>query len=262
MAADDARALPADLPPQLLQMDPEMFRRRFGRAWTFEVVDAYDVNPRMRRVVYTAPDLEELSYKPGQEIIMLLPGEDGPERRHYTIRSLDRAAGRLDVDFVLHGDSPAGRYCRAAKAGDKLTVLGPRGRHVLKDGADWRLFIGDETAIPAIFGMLETLPQGAPATALIEISGDVDKQALKSEGDVKLVWLARDAPAGQSDVLAKAVEELQLPAGTGHVYTLGETAIIRRIRQGLIARGVPKEAISAEGYWRPGRIGGHEHVDD
>jgi NADPH-dependent ferric siderophore reductase len=151
---------------------------------------------------------------------------------------------------------------RGAKAGDKLTVLGPRGRHVLKDGADWRLFIGDETAIPAILGMLETLPKGAPATALIEISGEVDKQPLKTDGDVNLVWLVRDAPAGQSDVLARAVEGFALPSGVGHVYTLGETSIIRRIRQGLIARGVPKETISAEGYWRPGRIGGHEHVDD
>lgn len=262
MAADDARALPADMPPFFQSMDPDLFRRRFGRAWTFEVVDAYDVNPRMRRVVYTAPDLGELEYKPGQEIIMLLPGEDGPERRHYTIRSLDKANRRLDVDFVLHGDSPAGRYCREARAGDQLTVLGPRGRHVLKDGADWRLFVGDETAIPAILGMLEILPKGAAATAFIEISGKVDEQALTTEGNVDLIWVVRDAPAGQSDVLARAVEGFKLPAGVGHAYTLGETSIIRRIRQGLIARGVPKENISAEGYWRPGRVGGHEHVDD
>jgi len=254
--------LPAGLPPFFATMDPEMFRKRFNRAWTFEVVDAYDVAPRMRRVVFTTADLDQLNYKAGQEIIMMLPGRDGPERRHYTIRSLDRSKQTLDVDFVLHGDSPAGRYCRAAKAGDTLTVLGPRGRHIIRDGADWRLFVGDESAIPAIFGMLESLPAGAKATAFIEISGEVDKQPLVTAADVDLVWLLRDAPAGQSKVLATAAAGFAFPSGEGHVYTLGETSIIRQVRQSLIARGLPKQNISAEGYWRPGRIGGHEHVDD
>jgi len=207
--------------------------------------------------------LDELNYKPGQEIIMMLPGDDGPERRHYTIRSLDRAKNTVEVDFVLHGDSPAGNYCRTVKPGDTLPVLGPRGRHVIKDGADWRLFVGDESAIPAIFGMLEILPAGAKATVFIEVGDDGDKQDLKTEADVTLNWIVRDAPAGQSKVLAQAVAGFDLPAsGVGHAYTLGETSIIRQVRQSLIARGLPKESISAEGYWRPGRIGGHEHVDD
>lgn len=254
--------LPAELQKIFESMGPEMFRKRFNRAWTFQVVDAFDVTPRMRRVVFTAEDLDALDYRPGQEIIMLLPVDGGVERRHYTIRSLDRARKMLDVDFVLHGDSPAGRYCRSAKPGDTVTVLGPRGRHVLREGADWRLFVGDESAIPAIFGMLEILSPGEKATALIEISGEVDKQPLNTAGDVDLVWLVRDAPAGQSKVLADAASGFTIPEGEGHAYTLGETSIIRQVRQGLIARGLPKQNVSSEGYWRPGRIGGHEHVDD
>jgi NADPH-dependent ferric siderophore reductase len=261
MAAETS-TLPADLPPFFKTMDPEMFRKRFNRAWRLEVVDAFDVSPRMRRVLYTAPDMGELNYKPGQEIIMMLPTEAGPERRHYTIRSIDRDTGRLAVDFVLHGDSPAGRYCREAKPGDALTVLGPRGRHVIRDGADWRLFVGDESAIPAIFGMLEILPAGAKATAIIEIGSETDKQPLETAAEVELIWVMRDAPAGQSKVLAQAAEAFEFPQGEGHAYTLGETSIIRQVRQGLIARGLPKQNISAEGYWRPGRVGGHEHVDD
>ena len=35
---------------------------------------------------------------------------------------------------------------------------------------------------------------------------------------------------------------------------------MRAQRQGLIARGLPKTQIAAEGYWRPGRVGGHDHV--
>ena len=31
---------------------------------------------------------------------------------------------------------------------------------------------------------------------------------------------------------------------------------------GLIARGLTRDQIYSEGYWRPGRIGGHDHVNE
>lgn len=33
-------------------------------------------------------------------------------------------------------------------------------------------------------------------------------------------------------------------------------------RRHLIARGLTRAQISPEGYWRPGRVGGHDHVED
>lgn len=252
------------LPERYATMDPELFRRRFGRGWQLQVVEAFDLTPRMRRVVYTADDLDEMRALPGQEIVMLIPGDSGElERRHYTIRGVDRAAKRLIVDFVLHGDSPAGRHARDAQAGDGMLILGPRGRQVLYQGADWRLFVGDETALPAIFGMVEALPAGDRADVFMEIGGEDDKQPLQSAGQVNLVWLPRGGvPAGRSQVLAEAMAAYELPAGVGHAYTLGETSAIRAVRHSLVAKGQPKGLIFSYGYWRPGRIGGHDHVDD
>ena len=50
--------------------------------------------------------------------------------------------------------------------------------------------------------------------------------------------------------------------GHGHAYLLAETATVRIIRHGLLARGLAKDQITAEGYWRPGRQGGHDHIRD
>ncbi|HEY9218035.1 MAG TPA: siderophore-interacting protein, partial [Phenylobacterium sp.] len=119
-----AAVLQADLPAPFPQMDPEMFRRRFGRAWTLEVVEAFDVTPKMRRVVYSAPDLDDFDHKPGQEVLLLLQTPAGLERRHYTIREADRAARRVSIDFYLHGDSPGARHGREAEPGETVTVLG------------------------------------------------------------------------------------------------------------------------------------------
>lgn len=80
------------------------------RSWDLEVVDSFDAPGNMRRVVFTAPDVSEFDYKPGQAIVFSMPlpnGETG--RRHYTIRNADRERGTFDVDFLLHGDTPSPR---------------------------------------------------------------------------------------------------------------------------------------------------------
>ena len=54
---------------------------------------------------------------------------------------------------------------------------------------------------------------------------------------------------------------MDLPAGEGFAILISETSKVRAQRQHLLARGMPKDRIAAEGYWRPGRQGGHDHVE-
>ncbi|HEY0106225.1 MAG TPA: SIP domain-containing protein, partial [Rhizomicrobium sp.] len=107
--------------------------------------------------------------------------------------------------------------------------------------------------------VLKVLAPGAPACALLKIAAAADRQDFA--GSARLAWLTRDgAPAGPGRLLYDAVETFALPPGRGHAYVLGETSNVRAIRQRLLARGLGKTEICAEGYWRPGRIGGHDHV--
>ena len=74
-------------------------------------------------------DLHELTYKPGQDLVLAMPLGDGTTgRRHYTIRRFDPAAKRLDIDFVLHGDSPSGNWARTVRPGDRIEAMGPWGK--------------------------------------------------------------------------------------------------------------------------------------
>lgn len=238
-------------------------RRPPGRLWSLEVVSARDINPRMRRVTLTGADLHELEYKPGQDLVLQMPLADGTTgRRHYTIRALDKVARRLDIDFVLHGDSPSGNWARDAKAGTRIDANGPRGRTVFDPAADWHLFTGDETCIPGILGILETLPSHAHAWAFIEIADAADKQPVNCKARLNFEWLERGGPGGPSDFVLKRVQSFKLPPGHGHAYLIGETSNVRAQRHDLLARGMAKEQISAEGYWRPGRFGGHDHIEE
>jgi NADPH-dependent ferric siderophore reductase len=229
--------------------------RKGRRVWRLTVTGKEQITPHMVRVRFKGPDLDELVWKRGQDLVIKLPDAGGQiARRHYTIRQHDAKAGTLAIDFVQHGDSPAGRWLTGVKSGDAIDGAGPRGHTYLHD-ADWHLFIGDETCIPGIFAMLEALPRGARAFVFIEIANEAEKQTVETPSDATIRWIVR-----KGDALEAAVAAFALPSGRGHAYVIGETSKIRTIRHGLLSRGLGKDQISAEGYWRPGRVGGHDHV--
>lgn len=241
----------------------QMMRMRGLEELTLTVDAVADISPHMRRVAFTSPALSTLQAKPGQDLVLMLPDGDGePARRHYTIRKLDGAGRTLHVDFVLHGDaSVAMRWLAQARTGDRIVAFGPRGRNVLHEGADWRLFVADETGLPAVAGMIEALPKDAVANAFVEVFEEIDRQSIISEARVDMVWTPRGGPPRPpSSLLIDAVAAWSKPAGAGHVYLLAETSTVRAIRHALLDRGFAKSAIFAEGYWRPGRVGGHDHV--
>ncbi|MGH7090684.1 MAG: siderophore-interacting protein [Stellaceae bacterium] len=254
-------AIPRAARPVLSEAELE---RRRGRPWTLVVTDSARVSPRMLRLGLTAQSLNGFEPKPAQEIVLQIPQAAGePARRHYTIRRFDRAHQRIEVDFLLHGHgTPGERWALEAKPGASIDIRGPRGRIALSPAAEWQLFSGDETAMPAILALLEALPPGAKAKAFIEIGSDAERM-LPAANSAAVTWLTRGgAPAAPNTILADAVAAFTLPAGRGHAIILGETSGVRAIRHALLARGLTREQIYSEGYWRPDRIGGHDHVED
>jgi NADPH-dependent ferric siderophore reductase len=261
---DEVRGGMAPAAGRPMLSEAELERRR-GRPWTLKVVKAFDINSHMRRVQLTGDNLDEFTPKPGQEIVFQIPQPGGePARRHYTIRRYDTGSKVIDVDFVLHGHrTPGVSWSLDAKSGDLIDIRGPRGRIGLNPDADWHLFLGDETCLPAIYALLEALPKGAPAFALLEVAGEEDKQELKTQADVKLQWLLRNGAApGPSELLSKALAAFTFPSGKGHAIVIGETSNVRNQRHALLERSFDRSQIYAEGYWRPGRVGGHDHVND
>jgi NADPH-dependent ferric siderophore reductase len=248
-------------------MSQAELERRRGRPWTLKVVKAFDVNAHMRRVqlAVTGETAGEFQPKPGQEVVLQIPQAGGePARRHYTIRRYDAASRQMDVDFVLHGHrTPGVNWSLDAKPGDVIEIRGPRGRIGINPAADWHLFLGDETCIPAIFALIEALPKGAFAFAFLEIGSDSDKQEIKADAELKLQWLSRNGAApGPNDLIFDAVARFVLPPGKGHAIVVGETSNVRKQRHALLERGLDRDQIYAEGYWRPDRVGGHDHVND
>jgi NADPH-dependent ferric siderophore reductase len=230
------------------------------RRLQFEVADSLLLTPHMQRITLTAPELEGFTFDPGQDV-MLLVAADGnrPVRRRYTIRHLDRARLLLTLDIVLHGAGPGERWVRSARPGDRIEGIGPRGKITTSPSADWHLFIGDESALPAIFAMTEALPGDSTATLVLEVPDPADEQELSAPARSRVSWLHRlDGQAGEPAALAAEAADVELPPGNGHAYLLGEAKVVLALRDVLAGRGIREDQMSPKAYWGRGRAnGGH-----
>lgn len=191
----------------------------------------------------TLPDDVDL-----RELRRTLPPDELPVVRTYTALFPDLTAGTLAIDFVLHGDTGvAGPWAASAQPGDRLTVNGPGGAYRPDPEADWHLFAGDESAIPAIGAAREALPAEATVTTVLQV--DSPEHQVPLPGEWPVTWVYRP------DSLAAAVRALPWPPGRVQAFVHGEAGdVMHDLRPYLIRElRVPRHDVSISGYWRRGR---------
>ncbi|AWH38081.1 NADPH-dependent ferric siderophore reductase [Stenotrophomonas sp. ZAC14D1_NAIMI4_6] len=276
------------------------------------------LSPSLHRLVFTGADVARMKTEgPDQRIKVFfpLPGQDAPDvpsgedwyaryraladdqrppMRTYTLRQLRAAQGEVDVDFVLHGETgPASRWATHARPGDRVVLLAPDAECAeSSEGWEWKppagvgqvLLVADETALPAVAGILEELAaQVDPprVLALLEVAGEGGAIALKAPPTAELVWLPRGQAAyGQalvqavqarlaasSVVAGEALDEIDVDAqilweqsdagvaGPFYAWMAGEAGAVMAIRRHLVRDcGLDRRALTFMGYWRQGRV--------
>lgn len=281
-----------------------------------------DITPHLRRVTFAGPEIAEMNtWAPDQRIKIFFPHEDGrlpqmpdeedwyaaykavpvKERvpmRTYTIRRLRAERQEVDVDFVLHGETgPASRWATRAKPGDRVQISGPnRQARDIGGGFEWKppraprqvLLMADETALPALAGILEQLAareDPPPCQVFAEVAGRADTIPLPAWPQLDLDWLLREnhGDPRPGTLLVKALDRARLPSGGGltgrvelapididetvpwelakagegefYAWIAGESEAIMAIRRILIKeRGIDRAQLNLMGYWRHGKV--------
>jgi NADPH-dependent ferric siderophore reductase len=280
------------------------------------------LGPSMRRITLTGPRLGDFGVAGDDQRVKLvlapdpsafaelraagaewypalcaLPEERRPVLRTYTVRAARPELAEVDLDVVLHGvddghAGPAATWAAQAVVGDPVVLMGPdrpgRGRAW---GVEWAppvtasclLLAGDETALPAVGAILESLPAGRRAVAVLEVPQAGDVQDLRLPEGSSVRWLARaDRPRGEllvpavhaalvelgvaaapaavpEDVDLDAEPLWEVPedpaAGAGcYAWLAGEAGVVKRLRRHLVADlGVDRRSVAFMGYWREGR---------
>ncbi|SDQ17127.1 siderophore-interacting protein [Quadrisphaera sp. DSM 44207] len=156
-----------------------------------------------------------------------LPEAARPVLRTYTVRSARPRLAEVDVDFVLHGvgpgaadaAGPASRWAAAARAGDRVLLVGPDSSGAGRAwGCEWAppadagtlLLAGDETAVPAVCAVLEQLPSGPRTVVLLEVPEQGDVLDVPAPAGAEVRWLPRRTASGtrpHGQLLTAAVRE-------------------------------------------------------
>jgi NADPH-dependent ferric siderophore reductase len=239
------------------------------------------LTPSMARITLSGDlaGFASSAYDDHVKVFFPLPGHSAPtlpeqgapdtaERspgRDYTPRRYDAGRGELVLDFALHDAGPATDWASQAAAGQQLAVGGPRGSFVVPDDFDWYLFIGDETALPAIGRRLEELRAGVRAIVVAAVTGPEEEQQFESRADVETVWVHRPlSMATDPAPLLDAVRALKLPGEReGYAWAAGESQTAKLLRRHLIdERGLDKAWVKAAGYWKRGAASIHETHND
>ena len=234
------------------------------------------LSPRLVRVTLGGSELEGLVVEaPGASVRLLLPSPgtgdliiprwngnefllpDGqrPVIRTFTPRRVDPVKLELDLDIVLHEGGIASAWAGAAAPGDSAAISGPGRGYVIDEEATAFLLGGDESAIPAISQLLESIPERIPVEVHIEIVHPDARLALPHHPKASVSWHPAVTGGRPGDALVSAVEGTGIAPGT-RVWVAGEAAAVHRIRRNLFKlRGIPRSQATVRGYWKHGGDG-------
>jgi NADPH-dependent ferric siderophore reductase len=241
-----------------------------------EVVRAEQRTPRVRRITFGGGDLASfeplapdqflylLAPPPGRDELAVdrsftwvgyytMPEEDRPVGAYYTVRHHRPERAEIDVDVVLHADAgPASTWAAAAAPGDPVALWGPRTTFTPPSGVDSYLLVADETGLPGLAAIVESLPAGTPVRAVVEVADADERQPVDGAAEIDLTWLQRDgSEAGCTTLLADAVRAGGLPGATPYVWGGGESRAMTAVRRHLRhERGLPRERVSLTPFWR------------
>lgn len=237
---------------------------------------AIDLTPRMRRLTFAGADFARFDNPNELHVRLYFPpaglkepewprlGVDGrivwppddrrPSTRYYTIRRIDAERGEIEIDFVIHADAgPGSIFAEEARPGAVCGVAGPLGRSIRPSKR--YLLAGDETALPAIARILETLPRNSAGSAYVEIADERERADIRKPEGFDLHWLIRDGAApGTTDLLGDAVKASpELTRSDLFVWAACEAKTAEAVRNHLrSAIGLPREQHLVVAYWRRG----------
>lgn len=255
------------------------------RFYRLTVVRTADVSPSFRRVTVTSDELADFRHlgfdhwfrlfipAAGQTSWRLptatsklwyaqwlaTPGKDRPHCNNYTVHCYRPESRELDIDVVLHlGPNGAleGRVAQWAAAvllGDGLAILDegllfnppPDSRSVL--------LAGDESALPALEGILRDLDPGIGGHAVLEVPTRDDVRELAHGPEMVVHWVVRSEVDPDVVAGAAALNVLtELPPVTPDTYAflVGESGLATGGRRHLTRAGLGKDRITFCGFWK------------
>lgn len=232
------------------RLTPHMLRLRLAGHGLAPYEDMRELHvrlyvPRLGHHAAVQRALRELEGPPDAALVARMTA------RYYTVRRVDARAGWLDIDFVLHEPAgPGSAFALQARPGDLCAISAPCGRGAR--AAQRYLLAGDESALPAIARIAESLPARALGTIVVEVASADERIDFERPAGMPLHWLHRDGEPACASTRIEALVRAELarlppPDPALFVWLAGEWTVAASLRP-LLAAYKPHSLCVA--YWR------------
>ena len=232
------------------------------------LVDADDLTPLVRRLVFVREPSAPMHFLPGQWLNVFLPvqGAPAPLRRAYSIASAPRDDGTFEFAITRVEGGPGSTFLHAMPIGTCVEAEGPQGFFTrLADFASPTLFVATGTGLTPLRSMLLAAVEARASTPIHLILGARHESDLLYRAELEALasahpWfrvtftLSQGAPdwAGARGYVqthvAGALADLSKDAEP-HIFVCGLQRMVSAVRD-LVRKdlGLPRERVHGERF--------------
>ncbi len=221
------------------------------------------ITAETRLIELALPDGAPLGFVGGQYIIVNsgvpLPG-DKIAKRAYSILSSDSEQQRITLAVRRIGEGPGSNFMHRLKAGDEVPFSGPWGQFLppAETSQGRTLIVATDTGITAALSLMrgQKFQTQRASTDVIWISGPDEyflPQAFVRDllpSGLGTLHVIQGLAPGNPERLAIAIGLIQkLTSPPTNVYLSGDGELLAKLREKLIAGGLPETAIRMETFF-------------
>ena len=212
----------------------------------------------------------------------LIPKARRPHCSNYTVAEFRAEQREMDIDFVVHRgpdgqlEGAAAIWAVSARPGEPLALLD---QGILFDkpaDATEVLIVADESGLPAVGGILRSLPRDTVGRVVQEVPTALDRRDFDGPPGVEVSWIFRDGSGlngstvnatavNGTAVNSTALNSTALVGGAmallalqalppvhpdGYAFVVGESSLATSGRRHLHRLGLPKDRITFSGFWK------------
>lgn len=180
-------------------------------------------------------------------------GDHLPISRVYTVRAFDAQKSEIEIDLIKHEDlSPAMQWLNTVQVGDSINIIGPRPHFVPDFSLDKHvLMFADDTAIPAIYSILQHWQHNVSADLYIESFEENIIQQLPISDQIQIHFHHQTDHHQKGWLFASA---LQITNYTDKIiWAACERSEARALRELFLEdHKMDKNHVKISGYWKAG----------
>jgi len=218
------------------------------------VAAASPISPNLYEL--TLSEVSHLAGAPGNDVMFIFDVNGQRTNRRYSVRNVDLDADTLTLWVTANHQGVGADWVTTATPGTQVEVIGPRGKILLNDHADWHVFIGDTAALGAFYRMAGAIETPSKAIFIVEV--DDMNDAVTTTFDQGLgvtgIFVERNGRANEdpSGLLA-GLAAFEFPEHEGHAYIFSEFNVMKSVATALRDRGLDIDHISQKAFYRTGQ---------